>query len=77
MFFLIMKGLMSILFVFLCIYGYITWVKRTTLKSEVVEAIKEIDETLRVHKDLPPYKMEKVRLARARLSRLIGKDKKK
>lgn len=76
MFFLIMKTLMSVLLLFGCIYGYISWVKKTALKSEVAEAIKEIDETLEVHKDLPNYKMEKVRLARARLNRILGKDKK-
>ncbi len=73
MFFVTLRLLLPLVFIGLCAYAYISWAKRTTLKSEVEEAIKEIDEMLELNKDVPNHKFEKIRLAKKRLNRLINK----
>lgn len=72
MFFIIFRALLWAAILGICVYSYVTWVKDTALKSEVQEAIKEIDGMLEVHKDIPNHKTEKVRMARKRLERLLN-----
>jgi len=75
MFFIIARGLGMVILFLGCAYAYIAWCKKAEMRSQIAEAIDDIDFTLNQAEGVH-YNKAKLEVARNKLNKLL-KEKKK